>query len=459
MACENTQRQRERYPGHVSPLQKKPTVNGDLRGSIDGIVQSTASAVATARTASRGATSAANPGTPSTRKLVVGINILAAVVLASIWMIGFIYRMSDAGHEPSWLITFIVGAVLFLPLVTRSWAPVAAWRSMWVAVVLCSMVLTFFLPEPPLYPPLFVVILLTTYSVVVGADRPVASGTMVVTSVLALALGIFGLVTADGEFSAWAALVLVATVIVAVLLGLFVRMRRDNQAELAAEKRRTEEARAEKAVLEERNRIARDLHDVVAHHITGIAVQAEAAPLRAGGDSAALTAEFSTIRQTALSALGEMRGVLGRLRDDQETPFAPAVRDLSGLPGLVRSLEESGHPVDLDIDLTGGEVPGRVASVIHSVVKESLSNVRRHAPGAPTTVRIRRSAGAGHAEDTVVVDIANGEPTRTSSMSGQEAGYGQQGMLERVNSVAGTLEVGHVPTGYRVHAELPVEVQ
>lgn len=382
-------------------------------------------------------------------------------MLASIWMIGFNHRTSDAGHEPSWLIAFVVGAVLFLPLATRSWAPVAAWRSMWVAVVLCSMVLTFFLPEPPLYPPLFLVILLTTYSIVVGADRPVASGTIVVTSVLALALGIFGLVSDDGEFSAWAALVMVVTVVVAVLLGLFVRMRRENQAELAAEKRRNEEARAEKAVLEERNRIARDLHDVVAHHITGIAVQAEAAPLRAGGDSAALTAEFSTIRQTALSALGEMRGVLGRLRDDQETPFAPAVRDLSGLPGLVRSLEESGHPVDLDIDpdLTGGEVPGRVASVIHSVVKESLSNVRRHAPGAPTTVRIRRSAGAGHAEDTVVVDIANGEPTRTSSMSGQEAGYGQQGMLERVNSVAGTLEVGHVPTGYRVHAELPVEVQ
>ncbi|WP_038550307.1 sensor histidine kinase [Corynebacterium glyciniphilum] len=122
-------------------------------------------------------------------------------------------------------------------------------------------------------------------------------------------------------------------------------------------------------------------------------------------------------------------------------------------------MEESGHPVELNVDLTGGEVPGRVASVIHSVVKESLSNVRRHAPGAPTTVRIRRSAHAGHGGDTVVVDITNGEPTRTPSMSGQEAGYGQQGMLERVNSVAGTLEVGHALTGYRVHAELPVEVQ
>lgn len=123
------------------------------------------------------------------------------------------------------------------------------------------------------------------------------------------------------------------TVVVAVLLGLFVCMRRENQAELAAEKRRTEEARAEKTVMEERNRIARDLHDVVAHHITGIAVQAEAAPLPAGGGAAASTTEFSTIRQTALSTLDEMRGVLGRLRDDQETPFAPAIRDLFGLPG------------------------------------------------------------------------------------------------------------------------------
>jgi signal transduction histidine kinase len=209
--------------------------------------------------------------------------------------------------------------------------------------------------------------------------------------------------------------------------------------------------------MEERNRIARDLHDVVAHHVTAIAVQAEAAPLRARGEAAALTAEFATIRQTALSALGEMRGVLGRLRDDQETPFAPAVRDLSGLPGLVRSLEESGHP--LDLDLTGVGVPGRVASVIHSVVKESLSNIRRHAPGAPTKVSVSRSTDAGRAGRMIVVDVVNGPPTRTPSMSGQEAGYGQRGMLERVNSVAGTLEVGHVSTGYRVHVELPVEVQ
>lgn len=434
-------------------------MNGDLRDRIDRIVQSTAAAVVTARTASRQAMSTANPGTPSTRKLLVGIDVLAAVVLASIWMIGFNHRTSDAGHEPSWLIAFVVGAVLFFPLVARSWAPVAVWRSMWVAVVLCSVALTFFLPEPPLYPPLFVVILLTTYSVVVGADRPVASGVVVVTSVLALALGIFGVMSDDGEFSAWAALAMVATGVVAVLLGLFVRMRRENQAELAAEKRRTDEARAEKAVMEERNRIARHLHDVVAHHMTAIAVQAEAAPLRAGGDVTALTAEFSTVRQTALTALGEMRGVLGQLRDGQEVPFAPAVRDLSGLPGLVQSLEESGHPVELDIDLSEVDVPGRLASVIHSVVKESLSNIRRHAPGASAKVSIRQSGSAGHAGDAVVVDITNGEPTRTPSMSGQEAGYGQRGMLERVNSVAGTLEVGHVPSGYRVHAELPVEVQ
>lgn len=457
MICEDAQRQRERYPGHVPPLQKKSTVNGDLRGCIDRIVQSTAAVVVTARTASRQATSAANPGTPSMRKLFLGIDILAAVVLASIWMIGFNHRMSDAGHEPSWLIALVAGVVLFFPLIARSWAPVAAWRGMWVTVIVCSVTLTFFLPEPPLYPSLFLVILLTTYSVVVRSDKSVASGAVVVTTVLALALGFFGLVSDDGEFSVWAALVTVVTVVVAVLLGLFVCMRRENQVDLAAEKRRTEEARAEKAVMEERNRIARDLHDVVAHHMTAIAVQAEAAPLRARGEAAVLTTEFSTIRQTALSALGEMRGVLGRLRDDQETPFAPAVTDLSGLPGLVRSLEESGHPVELD--LTGVDVPGRVASVIHSVVKESLSNIRRHAPGAPTTVRISRSAHAGHAGDTVVVDITNDEPTRTPSMSEKEAGYGQRGMLERVNSVAGTLEVGHVSTGYRVHVELPVEGQ
>ena len=434
-------------------------MSGELRDCIDRIVQSTAAAVITARTASRQATTMANPGTSPTKKLLVGFDILAAVVFASIWMIGFNHRMSNAGHEPSWLIAFVAGAVLFSPLIARNWAPVAAWRGMWVAVVLCSVALTFVLPEPPLYPSLFLVVLLTTYSVVVRSDRPVASGTIIVTSVLALALGIFGLVSADGEFSAWAALAMVVTVVVAVLLGLFVRMRRENQAELAAEKRRTDEARAEKAVMEERNRIARDLHDVVAHHMTAIAIQAEAAPLRAGGDVTALTAEFSTVRQTALTALGEMRGVLGKLRDDQETPFAPAVTDLSGLPGLVRSLEESGHPVELDLDLTGVGVPGRVASVIHSVVKESLSNIRRHAPGAPTKVSVSRSTDAGHAGGMIVVDVVNGPSIRTPSMSGQEAGYGQRGMLERVNSAAGTLEVGHVPTGYRVHAELPVEVQ
>lgn len=104
-------------------------------------------------------------------------------------------------------------------------------------------------------------------------------------------------------------------------------------------------------------------------------------------------------------------------------------------------------------------MPGRVVSLIHSVVKESLSNIRRHALGTPTTVRIGRSADTGHAGDTVFVDITNGEPTRTPAMSEQEGGYGHQGMLERVNSIAGTLEAGQVPTGYRVHVELPGEVQ
>jgi signal transduction histidine kinase len=160
------------------------------------------------------------------------------------------------------------------------------------------------------------VALVTIYTAVVRADRPIAFGVWVVTLwgvavVSGLAEGDAAVLPPEG----WLA---VAGLLSApVVLGHNVRIRRGTQRELAEEQRRSETARAGHAVLEERARIAREFHDVVAHHMTLIAIQAEAAPLRSTGDAAALAADLASIRATSLAALTETRRILGVLRDDQ----------------------------------------------------------------------------------------------------------------------------------------------
>ena len=174
-----------------------------------------------------------------------------------------------------------------------------------------------------------------------------------------------------------------------------------SQRALADQTERTEAERARRAVLEERTRIARELHDVVAHHMSLIAVRAETAPYRLTGLSEPVRAEFGALSEVAREALAEMRRLLGVLRHDQPAALAPQPQ-LADLPTLVNAARQAGVSVELSAPPALGRVPPGVGVCAYRIVQESLSNASQHAPGAAVTVSVGRDAGA------VLLRVANG---------------------------------------------------
>jgi signal transduction histidine kinase len=223
------------------------------------------------------------------------------------------------------------------------------------------------------------------------------------------------------------------------------------QRALATQTERTEAERAQRAVLEERARIARELHDVVAHHMSLIAVRAETAPYRLADLPESARAEFGSLGEVAREALAEMRRLLGVLRHDQPAALAPQPQ-LADLPALIDAARQAGVPVELSAAPALGRVPAGVGVCAYRIVQESLSNASQHAPGAAVTVSVGHEAGA------VVLRVANG-PGRAAGSSGDEhgPGHGLTGMRERVALLGGSLSAGPAPDGgFVVSAVLPV---
>jgi signal transduction histidine kinase len=231
-----------------------------------------------------------------------------------------------------------------------------------------------------------------------------------------------------------------------------------SQRALAVQTERTEAERARRAVLEERARIARELHDVVAHHMSLIAVRAETAPYRLPGLSETARAEFGSLSEVAREALAEMRRLLGVLRHDQPAALAPQPQ-LADLPALIDAARQAGLPVELSAPPAPGRVPPGVGVCAYRIVQESLSNASQHAPGAAVTVSVGHEAGA------VLLRVANGPAGPSgnehgpSGTSGDEhgPGHGLTGMRERVALLGGSLSAGPAPDGgFVVSAVLPV---
>jgi signal transduction histidine kinase len=223
------------------------------------------------------------------------------------------------------------------------------------------------------------------------------------------------------------------------------------QQALAAQTERTEVEQARRAVLEERTRIARELHDVVAHHMSLIAVQAESAPYRLAGLPEPVSAEFSSLSAAAREALADMRRLLGVLREDQAPQRAPQPQ-LSDLRALVEAARRAGVPVELSAVPALGQVPSGIAVCAYRIVQESLSNASQHSPGAAVTVSVGRDDGA------VRLRVANG-PGRAAwpAPRGSGPGHGLTGMRERVALLGGSLSAGPAPDGgFVVSALLPL---
>jgi len=223
------------------------------------------------------------------------------------------------------------------------------------------------------------------------------------------------------------------------------------QRSLAVQTGRTEAEQERLAVLEERTRIARELHDVVAHHMSLIAVRAETAPYRLSGLPESARAEFSSLSEVAREALTDMRRLLGVLRQDQPAALAPQPQ-LADLPALVDAARQAGVSVELSVPSALDQVPSRVGLCAYRIVQESLSNASQHAPGAAVTVSVDQDSGA------VLLRVANGrgEPPGPSR-NGHGPGHGLAGMRERVALLGGSLSAGPAPDGgFVVSAVLPL---
>ena len=184
----------------------------------------------------------------------------------------------------------------------------------------------------------------------------------------------------------------------------------------AAQAERTDLERARRAVLEERARIARELHDVVAHRLSLIAVRAETAPYRLADLPGPVRDEFGSLSGAAREALTDMRRLLGVLRDDRPSARAPQPR-LADVPVLVEAARRAGMPVEMSVPPVLEPVPSAVGICAYRIVQESLSNASRHAQGAAVTVSMDHRAG------DVVLQVANGPGpvTGTGPSSGTDA--------------------------------------
>ncbi|MGY2899131.1 signal transduction histidine kinase [Curtobacterium sp. PvP017] len=237
----------------------------------------------------------------------------------------------------------------------------------------------------------------------------------------------------------------------AVVIG----QRRSIRQELVAARRDAELEQARRRTVEERSRIARELHDVVAHSMSVVHMQAESAPYRVADLPQEARAEFAAIAETSRTALREMRQLLGTLRGDTAAERAPQP-DLTDLPALVQATRAAGIPVELDIDIDVADDVDRLAQLtVYRVVQEALGNVARHAPGASTVVTVRRL------DTRLRVEVANTAPPAGTVPAAppDDGGFGLAGMRERVSALDGTIDHGPVADGgFTVVVTLPVLV-
>jgi signal transduction histidine kinase len=228
--------------------------------------------------------------------------------------------------------------------------------------------------------------------------------------------------------------------------------RRARQA-LADQADQTELERARLAVLEQRTRFARELHDVVAHHMSLMAIRAESAPHRLGALPEPVRAEFGSLSESARQALADMRRLLAVLRSDQPAAHAPQP-GLEDLPGLIGAARQAGMTVELSAPPALDQVPPSTGMCAYRVVQEALSNAGRHAAGAPVTVFVGCDAG------TVTLQVTNGPGVPAgprADAGGRGPGHGLTGMRERVQLLGGSLSARPAPGGgFVVSAMLPL---
>ncbi|MFE9190923.1 sensor histidine kinase [Micromonospora sp. NPDC007208] len=347
---------------------------------------------------------------------------------------------SEWGLPPP--IALLFAAMTVAPLLALPRRPLLAWRLTVLALLIC----TFNAPADqawPWTPPLALGSIAVLAVVVARVDRPVLAWVVTISTVPVL-------ISVHPDNRVPVLLLLGALAIV----GDLIRRNRLSRHALAAQAELSEREQERRAVLEERTRIAREMHDVVAHHMSLIAVQAETAPYRLTDVPAPAAAEFVAIAASARDALTDMRRLLGVLRSEATGPQTAPQPDLTDLGAMVDAARRAGLPVTLDADpVDDDRVPAPVGLAAYRIVQEGLANAARHAAGAAVRVTVR--AGRSGLGVRVENSPADARPTADGG-----SGHGLTGMRERATSLGGTFTAGPLPDGgYAVAAELPYDAE
>lgn len=255
-------------------------------------------------------------------------------------------------------------------------------------------------------------------------------------------------------------IMLAAFAAITLAVGDSLRVRRQAQARIIEHERLSAEERGRRQLLEERTRIARELHDVVAHHMSVIAVQASSASARIGELPDAARAEFDSIGAGARESLAEMRRLLNVLRSDDGGIEKAPQPSLDRIDQLVEATRRAGTPVLVTVRNLPRQLPDAVGVSTYRIVQEALSNVVRHAPEAATEVKVVGET------DQLRLRVSNApSPHRSTPLepdagaaTAVRVGHGLTGMRERVDMLGGTMIVGpRSDGGFRVEVTLPVE--
>jgi signal transduction histidine kinase len=382
------------------------------------------------------------------------IDVMGVLCLVTIGVVTELAPPQQPGYEPTDAFSLTLSVLAPLPLLWRRRHPAAVMASTWVIMSVYSVLL-----YPGAGP--FLSLVTALYSVAAfGTPRAARLGLLSVLAVQPIAV----LDPRDPAYSSWSDVAVASVILAAVWVWGDSRRVRRAQVEMIEERavraERERDERARLAVREERARIARDMHDIVAHSVSVMVVQAGAARRLVERDPKAAAEAAGQVEETGRDALREMRRAVGVLRAGPEVDAAGADAPpaalvpqpaLSDVPALVAGYRDAGLEVRLQTDGEPRTLPSGVELAAFRIIQEALTNTIKHAGPARAEIRI---AYAPDALTVVVTDDGRG-----AGFEPGQGGHGIAGMRERVTVYDGDLDAGpHPGGGFRVKARLPLEV-
>ena len=379
---------------------------------------------------------------PVHRWQVALVRIFAVVLaLVSFGSIDVVVRVGDNG----WWLVPLIAAAGGLPFALAFTRPFVGWLVSAGAAAAIAWGLPVADANPWPWPPIHGLVLLALLCSVGMRERSRRLAfALVATAVL------FGYGVHPNAAVAW-----VLVVLGVAAFGLLVGRLASTEGELARQAELSEAEKSRRVVLEERARIARDLHDIVAHRMSLIAVQAETAPYRVAGLSEEARAELVAIAGDARTALAETRVLLSVLRqEDEQARYAPQP-GVDDLPTLVEGSRRAGVEVGMSGTVPPDRLSPAVSLAVYRIVQEAMANAVRHAPGSAIAVEL--SLEGGSEGDQVVIHVRNSAaPGAAGSTRAATAGHGITGIHERVAALGGAVTLGpSADGGFTVDAVLP----